>query len=225
VASHSPGGSASSTVCATPGSADPPGDGVRLLSRLLAGVQRRTGQARPSARRSGPATSCRETALLVVSALRHRGVPARCRVVLAGGGQHVVASFRDGHRWVTADPHGHGGGVPAGAGWLAYRDGDLDPAPYGGGAALRDAVLRDLAHANADEVLLTDSWGPMGPDLVDDLAVIDEVASLLDAVSRGSEVAERELAERYAGDHRLRPPRVHATASDAPPPLTATTSA
>ncbi|MEV0716340.1 hypothetical protein [Asanoa sp. NPDC050611] len=95
----------------------------------------------------------------------------------------------------------------AGEVWLAWRDGTLDATRFGGGAALRDAVFRDLAHANGDAVPLDATWGPMGPDLVDDLDVVDELAALLVATFRGDEVAERELAERYASDHRIRPPR------------------
>ncbi|GAA1860006.1 hypothetical protein [Asanoa iriomotensis] len=99
------------------------------------------------------------------------------------------------------------GFVLAGEVWLAWRDGTLDATRFGGGAAVRDAVFRDLAYANGDEVPLSRVWGPMGPDLVDDLDVVDELAALLVATFLGDEVAERELAERYTSDHRIRPPR------------------
>jgi hypothetical protein len=153
-------------------------------------------------------------ALLVVATMRRRGVPARSRVGFAarqGHARRIVATYREEGRWVVLDPSS-AGFVAAGEVWLAYRDGILDGRPYGGGAAVRDAVLLDLAHANGDEVALTDVWGPMGPDLVDDLDVIDELAALLVAASAGSPVADRELAERYASDHRIRAPRTVAPA-------------
>jgi len=132
----------------------------------------------------------------------------------------MVAGHRVGGRWVrfetgrdpAADrPDGPADDIPsfepAGAVWLAYRAGTTDPTRYGGAAAIRDAVFRDLAHANGDAVGLTDTWGGMGPDLVDDLDVVDEIAALLVAASAGDAVAEREMAERYTTDPRLHPPR------------------
>jgi hypothetical protein len=148
--------------------------------------------------------SHRAVALLAVAALRRRGVAARCRVGFSRGYAPAVVATTPG---VVGLPDGF---VLAGEVWLAWRDGTLDAARFGGGAAVRDAVLRDLAHANADEVPLDTAWGPMGPDLVGDLDVVDDLAALLVASFLGDEVAERELAERYACDHRLRPPRVPA---------------
>ena len=42
------------------------------------------------------------------------------------------------------------------------------------------------------------------PDLVDGLDVVDDLAAVLVA-AEGDPVAQRELAERYASDHRIRP--------------------
>jgi hypothetical protein len=68
-------------------------------------------------------------------------------------------------------------------------------------------VIHEVAHRYRDELLLWDGWGAMGPELVDDVELIDEVAALLLAADDGDEVAERELAERYAVDPRLHPGR------------------
>ena len=58
--------------------------------------------------------------------------------------------------------------------------------------------------STAPRCALTDAWGPMGPDLVDGLDVVDDLAAVLVA-AEGDPVAQRELAERYASDHRIRP--------------------
>ncbi|GIF50278.1 hypothetical protein DFJ67_7934 [Asanoa ferruginea] len=186
------------------------GDGPdwHRVADLLDADQRRHPGRPLSAPRAHPfGASTRAASLLVVAALRRRGVPARCRVGFAprrGYAPQVIA---------TPGGRADDGFVLAGEVWLAYRDGVVDASRYGGGAAVRDAVLRDLAHANADEVPLAETWGPMGPDLVGDLDVIDDLAALLVATFLGDEVAERELAERYATDHRIRPPHALARAA------------
>ncbi|HTF11771.1 MAG TPA: hypothetical protein VK659_26705, partial [Asanoa sp.] len=151
------------------------GDGPdwhRVADLLDADQRRYPGRPLTAPRAHPVGASTRASSLLVVAALRRRGVPARCRVGFAprlGSAPRVIATR-----------HGRDDGfVLAGEVWLAYREGVVDAARYGGGAAVRDAVLRDLAHANADEVPLADTWGPMGPDLVDDLDVVDELAALL----------------------------------------------
>ena len=112
----------------------------------------------------------------------------------------------------------------AGQAWAAYRRGELDVSTYGvapglpfaGGWFVRDEVIYEVAHRYRDELLLWDAWGAIGPDSVDpvddvdsvdDVELIDEVAALLLAADDGDEVAERELAERYAVDPRLHPGR------------------
>ncbi|HEV7707788.1 MAG TPA: hypothetical protein VGP16_06300 [Asanoa sp.] len=192
-------------VSALLGSAGP--DWGRVAELLDADQRRYPGRPLTAPRADPVGASTRAASLLVVAALRRRGVRARCRVGFAprlGYVPRVIATPR-----VRNDD----GFVLAGEVWLAYRQGVVDAARYGGGAAVRDAVLRDLAHANADEVPLADTWGPMGPDLVGDLDVVDELAALLVATFVGDEVAERELAERYASDHRIRPPHALARAA------------
>ena len=192
------------------GGAGTPGPDHATVADLLDADQRRyPGRPLAVPRAEPVGGTCRSAALLMVAALRHRGVPARSRVGFApylGDAAHVVVSYRDGGRWLVTDPRvaGATGFVFAGDAWAAYRAGTLDATGFGGGAALRDAVLRDLAHVNGVEVRLTDAWGPMGSDLVDGLDVVDDLAALLVAAT-DSEVAERELAERYASDHRIRP--------------------
>ncbi|SNT62868.1 Transglutaminase-like superfamily protein [Asanoa hainanensis] len=195
------------------GAGTPGADHARLVDLLDADQARYPGQGLRVPRGRPVGGTCRSAALLMVAALRHRSLPARSRVGFApylGDAAHVVVSYHDGRRWLTTDPRvpGATGFVFPGDAWLAYRAGTLDAARFGGGAALRDAVLRDLAHVNGTEVRLTDEWGPMGPDLVDGLDVIDDLAALLVSVSRGDAVAARELVERYASDHRIRAPRL-----------------
>jgi hypothetical protein len=176
---------------------------------------------------------CRDFTLWTVAALRHRGVPARSRLGFARyfGPQwtydHVVAEYWDGARWVWVDAQldpaagwpfdpvdvPRGPFATAADVWTAYRAGEIDVSTYGvapGGAPsgawfARDQVIQEVAHRYGDELLLWDSWGDMGPDLVGGLDLIDEVAALLIAADGGSAAAERELEERYATDRRLRP--------------------
>ncbi|MDG4826735.1 transglutaminase domain-containing protein [Asanoa sp. WMMD1127] len=193
------------------GAGTPGADVPRLADLLDADQERHPGLPLTAPRPSPVGGTCRTAALLLLAALRQQGVRARSRVGFApylGDAAHVVVSYHDGDRWLVADPRvaGATGFVFPGDAWLAWRSGTLDATRFGGGAALRDAVLRDWAHANDAAVRLADAWGPMGPDLVDDLDVIDDLAALLTATFRGDAVAERELAERYETDHRLRPP-------------------
>jgi hypothetical protein len=175
-------------------------DWPRLADLLDADQRRHPGLPLTVARAQPVGASTRAAALLVAGALRQRGEPALCRVGYTprlGYAPRVVAT---GPSLPSPD-----GFVLAAEVWLAYRDGTLDASRCGGAAAVRDAVLRDLAHANADERPLAEAWGPMGPDLVGDLDVVDELAALLVATFLGDEVAAREVAERYAADHRIRP--------------------
>jgi transglutaminase superfamily protein len=194
---------------------------------------------------------CRDHTLLTVSALRHRGVPARSRVGFSHyfmpdfRVDHVIVEWWDGARWVWVDselsagpqwpfdpadmPRTVGaapGSAPvfetAAQAWSAYRRRDTDlrsygvhpDVPFGGPWFVRNYVLHELAHRRGDELLLWDVWGAMGVDLVGDLDLIDDVAALLLAADDGSEVAERELGERYTTDPRLHPSGV--ITSDSP---------
>lgn len=102
--------------------------------------------------------------------------------------------------------------------WVGYRRGELDAERYGvsdprqalhGGWFVGNYVLQELAHLQRDELLLWDVWGAMtdGPQrfAAADHTLLDEVAALLLAADTGDEAAERELADRYARDPRLRP--------------------
>jgi hypothetical protein len=132
---------------------------------------------------------CRDFTLLTVSALRAHGIPARSRVGFADylepgyHGDHVVAEYHDGSRWIALDSQmdpadGHpvdvtdvplrpGGLRTAAQSWVACRrDGD-DPATYGAGRGhpfhglkvIGKYVITELAHRQGDELLLWDFWG------------------------------------------------------------------
>ncbi|PGH44612.1 transglutaminase [Micromonospora sp. WMMA1996] len=143
---------------------------------------------------------------------------------------HVLAEWWNGERWVWADPELNpadprpfdGYDIDPEAGhfdsaarvWTAYRAGRVDPDRYGVDPALpirgawfvRVYVLHELAHRRKDELLLWDGFGTMSDDPTEaDLALTDEIAALLLAADAGDAAAERELADRYASDTRLRP--------------------
>jgi hypothetical protein len=177
---------------------------------------------------------CRDFTLLTVSALRHRGVPARSRVGFATyfatgfNHDHVVAEYWNGDRWVVVDsqlePAEHWGfdvqDLPAGRFrsaaevWQGFRAGELDGDDFGvdpsgplrGGWIIRNYVFLQLAHLHGDELLLWDNWGAMaGPDDDPDNKLVDEIAALLLASDSGDETATEELATRYAKDPDLHP--------------------
>jgi len=185
---------------------------ARWVSRILALDAQRHPEAVdvPRERASRVAGCCRDYALLTVSALRERGVPARTRVGFAGylgegfHYDHVVAEFHDGAGWVRADAQlepewfgfdscalpraGLDGFAAAAEVWLAVRAGDADPrtfgvfpgSPFAGSAFVFDYVIRDLAHRHGDELLLWDLWGAMR----DDAEVPEAEARWLDELAR-----------------------------------------
>ncbi|GAA2383827.1 transglutaminase-like domain-containing protein [Dactylosporangium salmoneum] len=165
---------------------------------------------------------CRDYAILTVSTLRRRGVPARTRVGFAPyfaedwNYDHVVAEYWNGTRWVMADAELDPADVPfdpadvpqfitAAQAWTAHRRGLIDADRYGvdphlpfrGHQYLLDAVLLEVAHRNGDEVLLWDQWGAITDRTADSLA------ELLLSADRGDAGAERALTERYRTDPNL----------------------
>ncbi len=183
----------------------------------------------PSTRVAG---CCRDHALFVVGGLREHGIPARTRIgfadyLVAGHAvDHVVAEYWDGDRWRRVDPEAPGSGfdatdIPHGPDapfrtaaqvWHRLRNGDL-PEPHrycvtpgstmSGPSLIRTYVIYEVAHRCGDELLLWDEWGvTAGSGEVD---LIDTLAALLIRADDGDDVAERELARLYAGDHRIRP--------------------
>jgi hypothetical protein len=174
---------------------------------------------------------CRDAALLTVSALRAKGVPARTRVGFADYLEpgyhcdHVVTEYFDGRRWIACDTElgidevelGPGGLQTAAQAWTAYRRGEIDAETYGvgpgiaigGPAMIRRYVLFELAHRFGDELLLWDFWGDTTPPLV------DEVAAMLLAADAGEAGAEEALERRYATDPRLHPGDLVLTVSPA----------
>nr|WP_276612346.1 transglutaminase domain-containing protein [Kineococcus vitellinus] len=178
---------------------------------------------------------CRDHALLVVGALRQRGVPARSRVGFAHcftpgwAHDHVVVERWERGRWRRADPEltasagsfdvldlPVGDGAPfetAAQAWLGWRAGERDASRYGvapgapwcGPGFVRDEVLHELAHRHGDELLLWDGWGAVEDPGSLALEEVDELARLLVLADGGDEAAEADLAARYRGDERLHP--------------------
>ena len=200
----------------------------RWVSAMLTTDQKRNGTAlavprEPADRIVG---CCRDYTLLFVSALRHKGIPARSRVGFAGyfspgfSHDHVVAEYWNGDRWVMIDseldpaegrqfdvqdmPRGtfHSSAEV----WLGVRAGVLDPDLYGvdpglpfrGGWFVRNYVHLQHAHLNGDELLLWDNWGPMSGTLDGaDLDLTDQVATVMVAADNGDEAAVKEVTELY----------------------------
>ena len=207
----------------------------RWVEAMLATDQRRNGT--PLATPREPADRivgcCRDYTLLMVSALRHKGIPARSRVgfssYFAPGfhHDHVVVEYWNGDRWVLLDaelePAEHWGfdvhDMPKGRFdsaaevWRAFRAGEIDGDVYGvdpslpfkGGWFIRDYVFLQLAHLQRDELLLWDGWGAMADDLEMDLTPTDELAALLIASDAGDETATAKLRDRYREDPDLHP--------------------
>jgi hypothetical protein len=200
----------------------------RWVSAMLTTDQKRNGTAlavprEPVDRIVG---CCRDYTLLFVSALRHKGIPARSRIGFAVyfatgfNHDHVVAEYWNGDRWVMIDPELDPAGdypfntldMPAGPFlsaaevWLGVRAGDLDPDLFGvdpglpirGGWFIRNYVHFQHAHLQGDELLLWDNWGTMSGTLDGaDVDLTDQVATLLVASDNGDETATKELADLY----------------------------
>ncbi|MET7283089.1 transglutaminase-like domain-containing protein [Kribbella sp. NPDC005582] len=125
----------------------------RWVASIIATDQRRNGTplAVPREPFDRVVCCCRDYTLLFVSALRHKGIPARSRVGFAVyfnenfNHDHVVAEYWNGERWVMtdaeldpADNHPFDSlDMPAGPFlsaaevWLGARAGHLDPTLYG----------------------------------------------------------------------------------------------
>ncbi|MFK4089027.1 transglutaminase domain-containing protein [Kribbella sp. NPDC020789] len=124
----------------------------RWVSSILATDQRRNGTplAVPREPVDRVVGCCRDFTLLFVSALRHKGIPARSRIGFATyfnpdfNHDHVVAEYWNGDRWVMVDaeldPAGHpfntldmppGPFVSAAEVWRDARAGRIDPTRYG----------------------------------------------------------------------------------------------
>ena len=205
----------------------------RWVEVILALDQQRHPAAldRPRPALERVAGCCRDHSLLVVGALRQRGVPARNRIGFAHyftpgwAGDHVVVELWHEGRWRRADPElGHdlafdphdlptGPGAPfetAAEAWFGWRAGDRDLAGYGvpgvpglsGPRFVQGYVIFEVAHRYGDEMLLWDEWGATEGS---DLGVVDGVAQLLVRADAGDSGAEADLSARYREDDRLHP--------------------
>lgn len=179
----------------------------RWIDTLLTVDQKRNGRPLVEAREPLDLVvgCCRDYTLLTVSALRHKGIPARSRIGFATyfapdfNHDHVVTEYWNGSRWVWADtqldPAGDwpfdpldlppGVMLSAAQVWTDYRKGLIDPDLYGatddlkGPWFIRDYVYLELAHRMRDELLLWDIWGEMSATLPTDLTPTDTLATLL----------------------------------------------
>lgn len=201
----------------------------RWVDRMLVADQSRHPKplAEPRSDADKIVGCCRDAALLTVSALRAKGIPARSRVGFADYCEpgfhvdHVITEYYDGGRWIATDtgqdvaevPLAPGGLRTAAQVWTDYRNGKIDPSLYGVGTGtgiggpwmIRNYVIYELAHRRGDELLLWDGWGDVSLELRGDLGLIDEIATLLLAADAGDLRAEAALARRYAEDPRLHP--------------------
>jgi hypothetical protein len=208
----------------------------RWVSAMLATDQKRNGTALAVPREAVDRIvgCCRDYSLLTVSALRHKGIPARSRVGFAKyfadgfNHDHVVVEYWNGDRWVMVDSQLEPGPEwgfdtqdmepgwfrSAAEVWLGFRSGELDGDDFGvdpslplrGGWFIYNYVLFQLAHLQGDELLLWDDRGATSGSLDDaDLELADKIATLLVASDNGDAAASEVLAARYAEDPRLHP--------------------
>ncbi|MGC3994903.1 MAG: transglutaminase-like domain-containing protein [Propionicimonas sp.] len=220
----------------------------RWLERILALDQDRhpeplTVPREPTSRVAG---CCRDHSLLLVGALRARGVPARNVVGFAGyfappfHHDHVVVEYWDGEWWVRTDPEltqpgfafdvrdmPRGEGAPfetAAEVWLGHRAGRLDAATYGVEPSLPELCGPEFV----GEYVVFQLAHRYGDELLLwdmwagplDPEVVDELATLLVRADAGDAAAEAELAERYASEAALRPgPTVTRTSPYGYPPV------
>lgn len=178
--------------------------------------------------------NCRDHSLLLVSLLRHQGIPARAR---CGFGAYFIPDHFEDHwvveywneeqsRWILVDAQldelqSNALKIPfnpldvprdqfivGGKAWQMCRSGEQDPQKFGifdmnGLGFVRGNLVRDVASLNKMELLPWDCWGVIlteSLDNPDDLAVLDEVASL----SAGDIPHFETLRTRYESDSRFR---------------------
>jgi hypothetical protein len=209
----------------------------RWVSAMLATDQRRNGTPLTEPREPFDRIvgCCRDFTLLTVSALRHKGIPARSRVGFSSyfaegfNHDHVVAEYWNGDRWVMVDPQldpsphwpfdphdmTPGWFRSAAEVWQGHRSGTLDANDFGvdpalplrGGWFIRNYVYLQLAHLQGDELLLWDTWGGMTDSLDGaDLNQTDELTALLLAADNGDPTASETLTTHYTTAPHLRPP-------------------
>lgn len=178
--------------------------------------------------------NCRDHSTLLVSMLRHKGVPARAR---CGFGtyflpdhfeDHWIVEYWDGHRWVSVDAQLDGlqrarlkidfdtldmpkdKFVNASQAWLMCREGKEDPDKFGifdmhGLWFVRGNLVRELAALNGAEMLPWDVWGLMNLDDASPEAA--KYAKLLDGVARALVAKdEDEIARLYRAEEGLQVP-------------------
>lgn len=156
------------------------------LDRIVASDDAPLDIRRPAAKRE--IGTCRDTALMLCSFLRTRGIPARVRCGFAayfnsGWEDHWVCEFwdRNAERWLLSDPQldevqrlqlrisfdttdvPRAAFLTAGEAWLACRRGEADPGRFGhgdvtGGWFVKINVVRDHHVLNGRETSAWDGW-------------------------------------------------------------------
>ena len=206
-----------------------------MLKRILELDDRPLTEARPVEKRL--VGCCRDISVLVVSILRHKGIPARARygaaTYFAAGyfNDHVILEYWNGERWVSVDSELSPGviehynirfdpfDVPddqflrGGSGWLMCRKGAADPNRFGLGpnsplCGWDFIVTEMLLDLAALNRLEMLCWDAWGM-AGDSSALSDEDKIFLDEVARVTldESCSREWQQLYQ-DERLRIPPV-----------------
>lgn len=172
-----------------------PDRSLRLASRLLETTLARDPRPLTEHRAIGNYlfVTCRDFALLAVSALRQRGIPARLRVGFASyfnAGQwldHLICEYRTDNKWRVLDAQlgplardgfripfdiadvPESGWRPAAAIWRAVRAGEIDPAicglPSAGIAGAWWIAASVIRDANALAGIEALPWDFWGPGL------------------------------------------------------------
>jgi excinuclease ABC subunit A len=167
------------------------GFGIRVIAEMLAYLVGKDGCSltQPRQPEHGLFANCRNFATLLVTMLRHQGIPARLRIGFAGylGGEntwwdHRLAEYWSAaeERWVLVDAIWDGRSpinrldIPcqpsfylAGEAWQLCRTGQLDPQQFAdsptdrGLPMIRYALLHDFDALNKMELLGCDAWHPL----------------------------------------------------------------
>ena len=150
---------------------------AKSLSLVMRHDTRLLTEARPKSDKL--IVDCRHFAVLLVSMLRHQGIPARARCGFATYLEkshyqdHWVAEYWNGERWILEDSDvlkhdiSRDEFITGGKAWQMIRSNEISDLKFGfsphdlGAWAVRFDLPRDLAALNKFEMLSGDSWGDM----------------------------------------------------------------
>lgn len=193
-----------------------------MLEQLL--VRNANGLIRERAPHERLIVSCRYHAILLISVLRHRGIPARCRVGFArylGEAHrkyvdHWVAEvwLEQEQRWILIDPDLQIVDIPAdefftsGDAWLIVRDGEMNANLFGskkwwGAYYIRNSVCHDLSSVLGNVLHYWDfppiCQKEMNRLTEEDLQLLDEVSIYL----QDPDLYSKELRFIYEDNEQL----------------------